>query len=67
MSKIIFAFIIAQYKFTLVVRLYWGESKRESDIVFKWLYRESNLMFTLNCDKIQRRKFALMIAFAQCQ
>ena len=33
-------------------RLYWCES----DIVSRWVHRESNLMFTLNSNKNQRKK-----------
>ena len=39
----------------------------ESDIVSRWIHRESNLMFSLSRDKDQRKKFAFVLAFAQCK
>ena len=38
----------------LRVSLYCSES--ESDIAFRWVHRESNLMFILSSDKDQREK-----------
>ena len=35
------------------VRLYWSES--ESDIAYRWVHKESNLMFALSSDKDQRK------------
>ena len=50
---------------TLRVRvcLYWSES--ESNITSRWVHRESNLIFTLSSDKIQRKKFVFAFAFTQ--
>ena len=41
-----------QKKNIIKVCLYWGES----NIAFRWVYRESNLMFTLRSDKNQRKQ-----------
>ena len=37
----------------------------ESDSASRWVHRESKLVFTLNSDKDQRKKFAFVLAFAQ--
>ena len=61
------AFVLAQCRCSLIkqlrVRLYWCES--ESDIVSRWVHKESNLMFTLNSDKNQRKEFAFGFAMVQ--
>ena len=49
----------------LQVCLYWRESESES--VPRWVHRESNLMFTLNSDKIKGKKIAFQFTFAQCK
>ena len=43
------------------------EKQRESDITSRRVHRESNLTFTLNSDKDQRKKFASVFAFDQCK
>ena len=40
-----------------IVHLYWSES--ESGIAFRWIHRESNLMFSLSSDKYLRNKNAV--------
>ena len=38
-----------------------NEGESESDIASKWVHRESNLMFTLNSDREQRKKSLSLI------
>ena len=45
--------------------LYWRES--ESDIVSRWVHRESNLMFHIEQQQRSMEKVTFTFAFAQCK